>query len=258
MGATVKASKEKNSLASNTLHITPISSTRIYEEISEQIKNAIYSRKLLPGDKLPSERELAERFHTSRVSVREALRALEHLGLVLIKRGAQGGAFIAEVQSAPVTASLTMMLRLGSTSIHHLTEARVLLEPDIARMAAKRAARSDIEQLAALITEQERALRSTSSRYYDLKFHRLVAEASKNPVLALVMNSVADLIVEAISSLHLTLDVRRHVTEFHRQVFRAIQNRDGEKAYDMMFRHVVDVQRRIGEAMRRKAARARR
>lgn len=132
-----------------------------------------------------------------------------------------------------------------------------MLEPDIARMAATRATKEDIEKLEALITEQERALSSRSTHHYDLKFHRLVADASKNPVLSLVMNSVADLIVEAIASLHLTLNVHRHVTDFHRRVFLAIKNRDGEKAYDLMFRHVVDVQRSISEAIR-KAARKRR
>lgn len=250
------AADRKHRRASGSLRLIPIRSTRIHEEISEQFKRAIYARKLLPGDKLPSERELADRFHTSRVSVREALRALEHFGLLVIKRGAHGGAFIAQAQSAPITASLSMMLRLGATSVHHLTEARVLLEPDIARLAAKRATKEDIEKLAALISEQERALESGSAHQYDLKFHRFVAEASKNPVLRLVMNSVADLIVEAIASLDLTLNVRRHVTSFHRQVFSAIQNRDGEKAYDLMLRHVMDVQRSISEAMRNAAGKS--
>ena len=253
-----RATPRSRAQGSNVLRFTPISSTRIYEEISEQIKTAIYSRKLLPGDKLPSERELAERFHTSRVSVREALRTLEQLGLVVVKRGARGGAFIAEAQSAPFSASLSTLLRLRATSIQHLTEARVLLEPDIARMAAKRATKQDLEKLAALIAEQEKTLESHSPHHYDLQFHRLVAEASKNPVLSLVMNSVADLIVEAISSLHLTLDVRRHVTEFHREVFEAIRDRDEEKAYDRMFRHVVSVQRGIGEVLRKTATRRRR
>ena len=246
----MQSADRKHRLAGSSLRFTPIRSTRIHEEISEQIKEAIYSRKLLPGDKLPPERGLADRFHTSRVSVREALRALEHLGLLVIKRGARGGAFVAEVESAPFTESLSVMLRLGVTTVHHLTEARVLLEPDLARMAAKRATKEDLNELEALITQQERAVASRGRHHYDLKFHRLVAEASKNPVLSLVMNSVADLIVEAIASLNLTLDVRRHVSHFHRQVFEAIRERDEEKAYDLMFRHVVDVQRRIGEAMR--------
>lgn len=252
------STNRRNARRNPSLPLTPISNTRIYEEISKQIENAIYSRKLLPGDKLPSERELAERFHTSRVSVREALRALEHSGLVVIKRGARGGAFIAEAQSAAVTASLSMMLRLGATSIHHLTEARVLLEPDLARMAARRATKEDIKNLGALIAAQERALETHGPHHYDLQFHRLVAAASKNPVLTLVMGSVADLIVEAISSLRLTLDVRRHVSVFHRQVFLAIKERDEEKAHDLMFRHVVHVQRQLGEALRKQATRGKR
>jgi len=239
------------------VRFTPIRNARIYKVIGEQLKEAIYSRKLLPGDKLPSERELAERFHASRVSVREALRALEHLGLLVIMRGARGGAFVAEAKSASITASLSTMLRLTDTSVNDLTEARVLLEPDLARMAAKRATQDDINQIAALMAEQERALKSRSPHHYDLKFHRLVARAAKNPVLALVMNSVADLIVEVISSLKLNLDVHKHVNQFHRQVFLAIKNHDEDKAYHLMFRHVLDVQRRTAEVMRKSGKRER-
>lgn len=233
------------------LQVIPLRAVRVYEEIAEQIRSAIYSRSLLPGDRLPSERELAHRFQTSRVSVREALRSLQHIGLLVIKRGAGGGAFIADAPSGPITASLSTMLRAGAVSVNHLTEARVMLEPDIARMAAKRATRKDIDRLAAVVAEQEEALHARSPHHYDLKFHRLVAGASKNPVLALVMNSVADLIVEVVSSLKITFDTHRHVNEFHRQVFLAIKNRDENRSYDLMFRHVLDVQRRTAEALRR-------
>ena len=231
--------------------VIPLRTVRVYEEIAEQIRRAIYSRRLLPGDRLPSERELAQRFQTSWVSVREALRSLQHIGLLVIKRGAGGGAFIADAPSAPITTSLSTMLRAGTVSVNDLTEARVLLEPDLARMAAKRASRHDIERLEAMITEQAQALRAHSPHHYDLKFHRLVAQASKNPVLELVMNSVADLIVQVVSSLELTTDTHRHVNEFHEQVFLAIKKRDDDRAYDLMFRHVLDVQRRTAEALRR-------
>ncbi len=251
MVGTIAEKQRKHRKGADLFRFVPIRSSRVYEEIAEQIKSAVYSRKLLPGDKLPSERELADRFHTSRVSVREALRSLEHLGLVAIKRGAHGGAFVAEAQSAPITASLSTMLRLGTTSVNHLTEARVLLEPEIARMAAKRATKEDVERFTTVIAKQEAALKSHAPHHYDLEFHRLVAETAKNPILKLVMNSVADLVVEVISSLNLTVDVFRHVNQFHRQIFLAIKNHDEDKAYDTMFRHVLDVQRRTAAAIRK-------
>jgi DNA-binding FadR family transcriptional regulator len=233
------------------LKVVPLRTARVYEEIAEQIRHAVYSRRLLPGDRLPSERDLAERFHTSRVSVREALRSLQHIGLLVIRRGAGGGAFIADAPSAPITTSLSTMLAAGTVSVNDLTEARVLLEPDIARMAAKRGTKQDIDAIEAVISEQEQALAAHSPHHYDLRFHRLVAQASKNPVLALVMNSVADLIVQVVSSLQITYDQHRHVNEFHEEVLRAIKKKDGDRAYDLMFRHVLDTQRRTAEALRR-------
>ena len=105
---------------------------RVSETIARRIQRAISNGKLEPGEKLPAERDLAKRLSVSRVSVREAYRSLAELGLLSVKRGAEGGAFIADVDHQPVTRSLSLMLRLGRTSHEELTEARVLLEPPIA------------------------------------------------------------------------------------------------------------------------------
>src|SRR5436853_2454829 len=109
---------------------------RVSEAIVHRIKKQITEGRLVAGHKLPAEREMARRFKTSRVSVREAYRSLEELGLLRIRRGAEGGAFVAAVDHEPVRRSLSLVLHLGKTSHKQLTEARMLIEPRVAQLAA--------------------------------------------------------------------------------------------------------------------------
>ncbi len=225
---------------------------RRYEAIARRLQKKILEGNLRPGDRLPAERDLARRLKASRVSVREAYRSLEELGLIFVKRGAEGGAFIAEIDHAPVSRSLALMLQLGKTSHEELTEARLLLEPPIARLAARRAQQADIEWLEGLVRKQEIALEGSGNpRRYDLQFHRLVAQCSRNLPLVLVMNSVADLMVEAISAIQIAREVQHDVAEFHRSIVDAIRRHDEEAAYEIMLRHVVAVQSRLGRSFAR-------
>ena len=225
---------------------------RVSEAIARRIQRAISNGKLEPGEKLPAERDLAKRLSVSRVSVREAYRSLAELGLLSVKRGAEGGAFIADVDHEPVTRSLSLMLRLGRTSHEELTEARVLLEPPVARLAALRAGADDIRNLEELVSKQVQAIKGNGNpRRYDLQFHRLVAQCTKNLPLIIMMNSLADLALEAFARIDIDRDVKRHVIDFHLRVLDAIRRRDGDTAYAEMLRHVHDVQSRLGKAFAR-------
>ena len=115
---------------------------RVSEAIVHRIKKQITEGRLLAGHKLPAEREMARQFRTSRVSVREAYRSLEEVGVLRIRRGADGGAFIAQLDHEPVLRSLSLVLGLGKTPHKELTEARMLIEPPIARLAATSSASS--------------------------------------------------------------------------------------------------------------------
>jgi len=227
-------------------------SHRVSETIARRLKKQISTGALIPGEKLPPERHMAQRFRTSRVSVREAYRSLEELGLLLVKRGAEGGAFISDVDHEPVTRSLSLMLRLGRTTHAELTEARLLLEPPIARLAALRAEPKDIARLEDMVAKQEQALKGNGNpRRYDMQFHRLVAESAKNLPLMIVMNSLADLELEAISSIDISANVKRHTIHFHQSVLDAIRRADGDAAFETMLRHILDVQSRLGKAFER-------
>jgi len=119
--------------------------SRASEEVVDQIKEAIYSRQLLPGDRLPSERELSEQFGLSRMTIRDALRVLESTGLVEIKVGASGGAYVREPNLEMLSDSLSSFLRLKKTTLLELTEARKIIETATAELAAQRATEEDLK-----------------------------------------------------------------------------------------------------------------
>lgn len=220
--------------------------------MARRIKKQILNGTLRPEQKLPSERDMALRFKTSRVSVREAYRSLEEMGLLRIRRGAEGGAFIADIDHGPMMRSLSLMLRLGKTTHEEITEARLLIEPPVARLAARRALPEDVERLQRVVHRQETALRRKGDyRPFDLQFHRSVAECARNLPLKVLMDSLSDLTVEVVSALDLSAGVQHLVCDFHRLITDAIARRDEEAAYTLMHDHVSEIQKRLGRVLAR-------
>jgi DNA-binding FadR family transcriptional regulator len=223
---------------------------RVSETIARRIKKQISDGALTPGAKLPAERDMALRFRTSRVSVREAYRSLEELGLLTIRRGAEGGAFIADIDHGPVMRSLSLMLRLGKTTHEEITEARLLIEPPIARFAARRARPNDVERLREVVRLQKTALdRRGDYSPFDLQFHRAVAECARNLPLKVLMDSLSDLTVEVVAGLNLSRGVQHQVCDSHQLIADAIERRDEEAAYELMREHVLQIQARLGRIL---------
>lgn len=128
-----------NFFASENPHMpefTPLKQTRASDTVMKQLKDAIVTGKYIPGQKLPSERELTQAFQVSRVVVREAIRALEFAGFVDIRQGPHGGAFIRELGFERVYDSFFDLFTVGRVSVVELMQARQLIQPEIARMAA--------------------------------------------------------------------------------------------------------------------------
>jgi len=157
------------------------------EKVISQIENAILSRELKPGDKLPSERELQDQYKSGRGTVREALKGLEQKGLIEIKKGAKGGAFIKEVDSEQVSQILAMLIRHRRISIEHLAEFREAVEGSTAAHAAERASRKDIEKLKGLMEKGLQlagAKKINEKEFYkwELGMHLELARISRNPL----------------------------------------------------------------------------
>src|SRR5216117_4086698 len=169
-----------SAVPAGSLEFMPTRRDRVSAEILRQLKSAILAGRLKSGDKLPSEKQLAQQFQSSRGSVREAIRTLEQAGLLVVRRGAGGGAIVADGDLRHVTDSLFTLIRLGSVSIHDLTEVRVILEPRIASLAAQGITAGHLHATA------------------DLGFHRMLADVAKNPLLVLFAHSMADSMVQEV------------------------------------------------------------
>lgn len=225
--------------------ITSVKRRRLSESVAEQIRQAIFSGLLASGHKLAPERELAERFQTSRMALREALRALEKEGLITIKRGFGGGAFVADFNRAlrALTDSLNTAVKLGQAKSAHLTEVRALLEPQIARFATLRASKADLSAIESVVLAQEQELDAGQlSRKLDMQFHHRLAEAAHNPVLDIVVSAVNESLRDAISRSKLSAEMRSKVIGYHRKIFEAIRNQEEGLAQNIMAEHIAAVQ----------------
>jgi GntR family transcriptional regulator, transcriptional repressor for pyruvate dehydrogenase complex len=224
---------------------------RVYEHIVAQIERAIYEGRLACRDKLPPERQLVREFGASRVAVREALRALEHRGLVEVRQGSAGGYFIREVDATPVVRDLSTLFRLGRVSPAQLAEARLLLEPESARLAAARVSDHELKLLGACLEARTQVgLTSRRRRGLDAEFHRLVAAAARNPIHAAVTHALTTLEVKvAAQRPELTAEDDVEIIAAHLAIHDAIARRDADGARAAMHLHIVDVERRLEPAI---------
>lgn len=171
----------------------PIRSPRAFEEIAAQIRAQLAEGRLRVGNRLPSERALAEQFGVSRNTLREALRSLEHAGLVRLQKGATGGAFMTEASGDAIATGLLDMYHSGTISPEQLTEARIWVESVVVREACQRATPEEIEHLRENVRQAEEANARgdlDERAEVNLEFHRILARMTGNPVVVIVMDSV--------------------------------------------------------------------
>lgn len=171
----------------------PIETRRAADAIIEQVRGQVAEGALVPGDRLPPERELAAAFGVSRNTVREALRSLENTGLLTLKKGAAGGAFIANDVAPAIVSGFADLFAFGVIRPEHLAEARLLVATTSARLACERASDADLADLAACVDDALAAGSAgdmTARSEANLRFHRLLAEASGNPILAVLADAI--------------------------------------------------------------------
>lgn len=220
----------------------PIKIKRIYEEIMEQLKDMISRGELRHGQKLPSERELAESLGVSRASVREALTALEAIGILDIRPGE--GTFVRETSVSATFAPLAMVLEMEQNSMSQLMEVRRVLETEIAALAVQRATEEDLINIETNLNHMKTARTISEAVEADLMFHFAIAEATHNSILLRIMNTVADL-------MHNTFRIQREelfaakgqeIISEHEAIYQAIQDRSLETAKLKMLQHIDNIQ----------------
>jgi DNA-binding FadR family transcriptional regulator len=222
-------------------NVEPIKSTRIYEEIVRQIKTLVQEGRLKSGDKLPPERDLAERFKVSRTSVREALRALESMGLIEIRPGE--GTFVREISVESLIAPLALVILTQREAVGELFEARRLLEPAIAGLAARRATKEEISEMERILEEQAKEVTAgRTGLAQDAAFHAAIASSAHNRAITRIVNALMDLLAQSREeSLQIPgRPTRSH--QDHRRVLQAIQQRDAASAQRGMLDHLVAVE----------------
>jgi len=231
------------------LKFEPLPVRRATEQIEERIKENILSGSLKFGDKLPIEKELAEQFGVSVVTLREALRALETFGLIQKRRGHGGGIFVSQINSESIKVSLGHFLRFKDLSARHLYEVRKIVEPLAIKLAVKKITPDEIEKLEENVCYCEEKLRDISDilderEFFDLDrknndFHRLIAETTHNPILSLTVDYIMEFLPEC-ETKHLVLDVNYCVENIkdHRNIVEGIKERDEEKCAKRMLLHL--------------------
>jgi DNA-binding FadR family transcriptional regulator len=186
------------------LQFKPIRSPRAFEEIAAQIRSELAQGRLKVGSRLPSERALSEQFGVSRNTLREALRSLEHAGLLRLQKGATGGAFITEVTSDAITASMLDMYHMGAIKPKQLTEARIWIESVIVREACARGKAADWQTLRDNIAQAEQAAADGDFELraeLRLEFHRILARMTGNPIMVIVMDGMLAVLRQFVLSL---------------------------------------------------------
>jgi GntR family transcriptional repressor for pyruvate dehydrogenase complex len=229
---------------------SPINVGRISGVIIDQIRQLIHGGQLATGARLPSERDLCVQFGVSRVTVREALRVLEANGLVEIRVGARGGAFVTAPTSDRIGAGLTDLLALSALSAVEVTEARQLIDLGVVPLACARATDQDVEELFALCDAAE-AVEAAGGSTLELstEFHLRLAQATHNGAVAMLAQSFREPILMSLERAREAAPIMgRKGIEEHRALVEAVRDRDAERASHIMSAHLSRTLDRVKDA----------
>jgi len=215
------------------------SAPRAFEHICAHIQGAVAQGDLVQGDKLPPERELAEFYGVSRVVVREALRNLEKAGLVVLRRGTRGGAFIQALGEARLTDWMRDILDYGKVPLNDLTEARIYVLEAVAHLACERATEADLDLIEENVRLNEQLLEtgdSTARTHHAVEFYARLAAAAKNQVLAMVVKSLTEILMNVLTQIRPYPS--RELVESRKLLMRKLRARDASGAARQLRNHL--------------------
>lgn len=222
---------------------------RLYQQVAEDIERLILEGSYLPETRLPAEQELANTYGVSRNVVREALKSLKENGLVLIRTGS--GSFVRRPTAKPISEAVHRFIRHGANGISFLQlfEARRIIEPDFAHLAAQRATDDDLKKIHTALTAMEKSRRDPKlTSQADVDFHLSIAAAAHNPLVASLLDSL-------IAPLHNVLTTSYAAQPFeiesgiadHRRIFAALRDHDPDLARREMLDHLLRGERELVE-----------
>lgn len=221
------------------MEVRKIRSKKIYEQVSDEIRMLIESGELLPGDRLPPLADLADQFGVSRAAIREAITALHGMGLVTVKHGE--GTFIRAISMEAVTDPFQAALLLGRGNLIELLEVRQLVEVGIVELAVRRRTMDDVNALSSALFAMETAANRADGVQSELRFHLIMAKATRNSILINIMNVLAETLKSFIEIIwedgELTPD-RTTSMEDHRKLYDAIVAGDAQLARVQVTAHL--------------------
>lgn len=216
--------------------LSPVKSVKIYEMVMEQIKDIVKRGELQRGDKLPSERDLSEKLGVSRASVREALRALQMLGLIESRHGE--GNFINENFENSLLEPLSIVFLLLGSKSENILELRKIIEPETAALAAKNISNEQLNELKGIMNEINNSTDAEICASLDKKFHYKIAQASGNNLISTIMFSVSSLVEKYIENSKIHTLNKVLVKDQHEEIWRALKTHDGVAAASAVKKHL--------------------
>ncbi|MDM0066851.1 FadR/GntR family transcriptional regulator [Variovorax sp. J31P207] len=221
------------------MSFSAISPARAVDEIASQVRSMIADGRLRPGDRLPAERELSARLQVSRNTLREALRTLEHAGLIEMRKGASGGPFVRPGSAGVIVNGLSDLYHLGAISPQQLTEARIWLSDLVVRAACERANDEDLRALDANIeagVQANDAGRFDERQRLNREFHIILARSTRNTIVAITMESVMGVFGQFIEKIGPSENP--YTLPSRRRFMKLLRARDSEAAVAEMSKHL--------------------
>lgn len=225
-----------------------IQNTVLSEKIAEQIIELIKARQLHPGDRLPSERELAAQMNVSRPSLREALRALSLLHIVEIRPGS--GTYVSSLKPELLVDQLDIFFAVEDSTFFDLVETRIMLEVDVAGLAAQRATAAELDALhtyhAECVQHKDQYIEFLDM---DIELHRMIARCSHNPIIIHFVDVLARMnATRRRQNAHRLAAIEATISE-HRLILAALSDRDEQAAREAMLMHLNNGKERLLAAL---------
>jgi GntR family transcriptional regulator, transcriptional repressor for pyruvate dehydrogenase complex len=235
------------------IFFAPVPFGRVADHIEKTIKEKILNGIFEAGDKLPTEKELASQFGVSIVSLREALRSLQVIGLIEKKKGHGGGIFVSQINEESIKTSLSNFLNFKDLTIQHIYESRMILEPTCARLAIERITPDELIKLGENVSWCEEILNRPSQEFSEqvffniddraIEFHRIIVNSTRNPIVNLTFDYVIDFLRAC--ELQLLVPDKNHsmwVIRDHRNILDFLKNGDGKRCEEEMYLHLKKIE----------------
>jgi GntR family transcriptional repressor for pyruvate dehydrogenase complex len=214
------------------------------EQVADQVQQLIVQGGLKPGDRLPSERVLGEQIGVSRTVIREAIKALQERGLLKAIDGS--GHYVSKMKPEIVAQSISLFMTLHERPFRDLLEVRKSLEVEIAGLASERANDEEIDELDDVLEEMRRRLPKIDSSIKDMEefveadllFHQILAQASKNSLLPLLLTPVTDLLLEFSRKASTLPGAAESAVRYHQNLLDCVRKKDIQRCREVMYEHM--------------------